>query len=235
MAIADIIILGLAILLYGFSGGFLAKAAYSLGQDPQISTDVQLSSARTYLIFGSVLSFITLFLVVIILVLHYHYGERADSGTPKYILLGLTFLTLILIFVAGIIAAIGASKMKSSGSYSSNDHSAYGFSITSAIFLFGSIILLLIYMVILFLRHPPSGLSKSHLNNVLSHAHLSKLLGLDGSHSSSPTSPSAQSPISPVSPVSPTSPSSENQSNNHSQEVLSKLLSDIVAKNGQQS
>jgi tellurite resistance protein TehA-like permease len=157
MAVTDIIILVFALILLALSGGFLAKAAYDLGQNPKIGTDSKLSRSRSYLIAAAVISLVGLFLVIVVLALSFIYGDKARVGSQKYIMIGLVAFTFLMILIAGILAAIGSSGMRSAPAYTGqgSDKSAYGFSVAATVILFlGLGLLFLAYLLVLFLRKP---------------------------------------------------------------------------------
>ena len=153
----DIIVLVVAFLLLAIAGGFAAKSASSIKNVTGYSTDPRMQKARSALIWSAIISFVAVFLMLVMVVLFFIYGDRADQRTQKLLIGALMVFSFIMIFVSGVLSAIGATNIHASGLYSGagSANSAYQTAIGSTVILFlGAGLLILIYMFVFFLRKP---------------------------------------------------------------------------------
>ncbi len=153
----DIIVLVVAFLLLAIAGGFAAKSASNIKNVTGSANDPRMLKARSYLIWSAIISFVGVFLMLVMVVLYFVYGDKADQRTQKFMIGALMVFSFILIFVSGILSALGATNIHASGLYSGvgSANSAYQAAIGSAvILLLGVCILILIYMFVFFLRKP---------------------------------------------------------------------------------
>ena len=153
----DIIILVVALILLAIAGGFAAKAASDIKRVTGYANDSRLTSARTFLIWAAVVAFIAVFLILVMVVLYFIYGNRADLRTQKFTLIALMIFTFVMIMISGVLAAIAATRMRGSGLYrgSSAASAAYNWAVAAAVLLLVGVgLLFLIYMFVFFLRKP---------------------------------------------------------------------------------
>lgn len=157
MALTDIIILVLGIILLALAGGFAAKSSSDLAKNINVTSDPDLSKAKSYMTWCSVISFVGLFFVIIALVLNFVFGEKIFAGRQKLIMGLLVGFIFVLVLIAGILAALGASGIKNSNNYTGrgSDKSAYNYAVAAASVLFVGLGLLFVaYLILLFVRKP---------------------------------------------------------------------------------
>lgn len=153
----DIIVLIVAFLLLALAGGFAAKAASDVKGVTGYSNDSRLTSARTFLIWSAVIAYVGVFLLLVMIVLYFIYGNRADQRTQKFSLIALMAFAFICIMISGVLAAVAATRIRGSGLYrgSKAAATAYNWAVaTAVVLLVGVGLLFFIYMFVFILRKP---------------------------------------------------------------------------------
>lgn len=136
----NITLLIIAFILLFFNGIMLVRAS----QDVKLNegADPNLTSAYTYLVWASVISFIGLFILFVAIISAFFLKKKIeDKITFSGFLFVLLFTSLILMGIVGVLASLGASKISCSGVVAAS--SAYHNALVSAVLSIMGVFLLL--------------------------------------------------------------------------------------------
>ena len=144
----EAVFLAVALLLLFITGVFSALAANNIKKNSNYDRDPTLNKARNYLIWAAIISFIGFVLMLIMLVLFFVYRDKAASW--KTVSLIMSIITLVLAFVVGILAALGANGIRKSQYFTGtgSDSTSYTQAIIAAVVSLAGIgILLIVYII----------------------------------------------------------------------------------------
>lgn len=162
----------IALILLLVCAVLITVAAAQLDKNPLRGEDPKLNQAYNLLIAGSVISWIAVFIGIVIFGLVVYskihnvkvigLSEAEHARNKKSAILGLMITCFALAAIDGVLAAIAAAQMISSESFStksSSDKEAYNLSVASAIVGFGVVVVIMIILIVYFTSK--KGCSKS--------------------------------------------------------------------------
>jgi uncharacterized membrane protein YidH (DUF202 family) len=158
MRILDLILFILILILLGIAGGLTAQSANNVRKNIQYDASPELKSARSLLIWSSVLSFVGIAIAVTVLILYFIFGDRVNKGGRRYVILALAIFLFIIGIIAGSLAAAGAARMRRSANYGEapTDRSAYNSAVAAAVMLLVGFVILFIAWILIFILWKPS-------------------------------------------------------------------------------
>lgn len=147
----------IALILLIISAVLISIGAGQLNKNPERANDPNLSKAYNLLVAGAIVSWlavfigIILFVLILVNVLKKKPEETTfieDKQNKKALILGLMITCFALAAIDGVLAAVAASSMISSQEFSSKDKTAYNLAVASAVLGFGVVAVIMIILAV---------------------------------------------------------------------------------------
>lgn len=109
------IFLSVALITLGICGGFIANSAARIADIPNYEQNSHLTNARSQSIWASIIAWITVALILIVAIIYIIYSGKDMGKINDIVTYVLFFITLVSVIIVGILSAMAASNIHSSG------------------------------------------------------------------------------------------------------------------------
>ena len=108
----NIFLLGGGFTAFVVSAGYITDASRRIGNLPELKTNKDLQSAHKYSIMAAVISWISIFIFLVAIILMVVFSEEiALSGFVNYLIFGQLFGVMVGVAIVGVLSAITASEI----------------------------------------------------------------------------------------------------------------------------
>ena len=147
----SIIFFGFTLVTLAIAGYFATAAAVKVTKIDNWDNNDKLRSAHRNLTWAAVITWITIALILVGAILYFIYGLETAAETGKYVAWGLLALSLIAVIFVGILSAIAASDINTSGV--SDKKSADRDAVIAAILgIVGSVLIITVLLISVFYK-----------------------------------------------------------------------------------
>lgn len=113
--ISTIIFLVGAVILLSLSGGFATNAAVRITKIKNYKKNIKLKRAHDLLSWASVATWVGVAIIITLIVLYLIFGLETAEYTSGFVFKGLVFISIGLVLLVGILSAIAANDIRTSG------------------------------------------------------------------------------------------------------------------------